>query len=81
VLGVMRDPKDNTTLIPTLNESSIAQLKKEGIISGGMIPKVDSALDSLHGGVGKVHMIDGRIPHSLVLECFTDRGIGTEITL
>jgi acetylglutamate kinase len=81
VLGVMRDPNDNTTLIPTLNESSIAQLKKEGIISGGMIPKVDSALDSLHGGVGKVHMIDGRIPHSLVLECFTDRGIGTEITL
>lgn len=81
VLGVMRDPKDNATLIPTLNESSIAQLKKEGIISGGMIPKVDSALDSLYGGVGKVHMIDGRIPHSLVLECFTDRGIGTEITL
>ena len=81
VLGVMRDPKDNATLIPTLDEASIAQLKKEGIISGGMIPKVDSALDSLHGGVGKVHMIDGRIPHSLVLECFTDRGIGTEITL
>lgn len=81
VLGVMRDPKDNATLIPTLNESSIAQLKKEGIISGGMIPKVDSALDALHGGVGKVHMIDGRIPHSVVLECFTDRGIGTEITL
>ncbi|MEZ0274598.1 MAG: acetylglutamate kinase [Roseimicrobium sp.] len=81
VLGVMRDPQDNATLIPTLDEASIAQLKKEGIISGGMIPKVDSALDSLHGGVGKVHMIDGRIPHSLVLECFTDRGIGTEITL
>lgn len=81
VLGVMRDPRDNSTLIPTLNEASIAQLKLEGIISGGMIPKVDSALDSLHGGVGKVHMIDGRIPHSLVLECFTDRGIGTEITL
>lgn len=81
VLGVMRDPKDNSTLIPTLNEASITVLKQEGIISGGMIPKVDSALDSLHGGVGKVHMIDGRIPHSLVLECFTDRGIGTEITL
>jgi acetylglutamate kinase len=81
VLGVMRDPKDNATLIPTLNEAAIAQLKKEGVISGGMIPKVDSALDSLHGGVGKVHMIDGRIPHSLVLECFTDKGIGTEITL
>lgn len=81
VLGVMRDPKDDSTLIPTLNEASVAQLKQEGIISGGMIPKTDSALDSLRGGVGKVHMIDGRIPHSLVLECFTDKGIGTEITL
>ncbi|MEI6536550.1 MAG: acetylglutamate kinase, partial [Verrucomicrobiaceae bacterium] len=68
VLGVMRDPKDNATLIPTLNEALITELKANGIISGGMIPKVDSALDSLHGGVKKVHMIDGRIPHSLVLE-------------
>ncbi len=81
VLGVLRDPKDNATLIPTLNEAAIVKLKTEGVISGGMIPKVDSALDSLHGGVKKVHMIDGRIPHSLVLEIFTDRGIGTEITL
>ncbi len=81
VLGIMRDPKDNATLIPTLNEAAIVKLKTEGVISGGMIPKVDSALDSLHGGVKKVHMIDGRIPHSLVLEIFTDRGIGTEITL
>jgi acetylglutamate kinase len=81
VLGVMRDPKDDSTLIPTLNESSIAQLKQEGIISGGMIPKTDSAVDALRGGVGKVHMIDGRIPHSLVLECFTDKGIGTMISL
>lgn len=81
VLGVMRDPKDNSTLIPSLNESEIARLKADGTISGGMIPKVDSALDSLHGGVGKVHLIDGRIPHALVLELFTDRGIGTEIVL
>ena len=81
VLGVMRDPEDNATLIPTLNEAAIVKLKAEGVISGGMIPKVDSALDALHGGVKKVHMIDGRIPHSLVLEIFTDRGIGTEITL
>ena len=81
VLGVMRDPKDNDTLIPSLNEASIHQLKAEGIISGGMIPKVDSALESLHGGVGKVHLIDGRVPHALILEIFTDFGIGTEITL
>ncbi|WP_050029485.1 acetylglutamate kinase [Verrucomicrobium sp. BvORR034] len=81
VLGVMRDPKDNSTLIPSLNPTAIDQLKREGIISGGMIPKVDSAVDSLRGGVGKVHMIDGRIPHSVILECFTDTGIGTEIVL
>jgi acetylglutamate kinase len=81
VRGVMRDPADDSTLIPTLDAESIAQLRAEGVISGGMIPKTDSALDSLRGGVGKVHMIDGRIPHSVVLECFTDTGIGTEITL
>lgn len=81
VLGVMRDPKDSSSLIPTLDNDAINHLKTEGIISGGMIPKVDSALDALRGGVGKVHMIDGRIPHSVVLEIFTDKGIGTEIVL
>lgn len=81
VLGVMRDPKDASTLIPTLNEATVQNLKAEGIISGGMIPKVDSALESLHGGVGKVHLIDGRVPHALILEIFTDIGVGTEITL
>lgn len=81
VLGVMRDPKDASTLIPSLNPEEIARLKSEGIISGGMIPKVDSSLESLRGGVGKVHLIDGRIPHALILEVFTDVGIGTEIHL
>ena len=81
VLGVMRDPKDSSTLIPSLDEAAIQQLKADGTISGGMIPKVDSALESLHGGVGKVHLIDGRVPHGLILEIFTDFGIGTEITL
>jgi acetylglutamate kinase len=81
VRGVMHDPKDNSTLIPSLDEAAIRQLKTDGIISGGMIPKVDSALDSLRGGVGKVHLIDGRIPHALILEIFTDGGIGTEIHL
>ena len=61
--------------------AGIDKLKKDGIISGGMIPKVDSALESLRGGVGKVHLIDGRIPHALILEIFTDVGIGTEILL
>jgi acetylglutamate kinase len=81
VRGVMRDPKDESTLIPSLDPTAIEQLKKDGIISGGMIPKVDSSLESLRGGVGKVHLIDGRIPHALILEIFTDVGIGTEIHL
>jgi acetylglutamate kinase len=81
VRGVLRDPKDESTLIPSLNPAYITDLKNQGIISGGMIPKVDSSLASLRGGVGKVHLIDGRIPHALILEIFTDIGIGTEITL
>ena len=81
VLGVMRDPKDGATLIPSLDPAGVEKLKKDGVISGGMIPKVDSALESLRGGVGKVHLIDGRIPHALILEIFTDVGIGTEIHL
>ncbi len=81
VPGVMGDPHDSKTLIPSLNEAAIHSLKADGTIKGGMIPKVDSALESLHGGVGKVHLIDGRVPHGLILEIFTDFGIGTEITL
>ncbi len=81
VRGVLRDPADESTLIPALDPGRIATLKSEGVISGGMIPKVDSALASLRGGVGKVHLIDGRIPHALILEIFTDVGIGTEIHL
>jgi acetylglutamate kinase len=81
VRGVLRDPKDESTLIPSLNPAYITDLKNQSIISGGMIPKVDSSLASLRGGVGKVHLIDGRIPHALILEIFTDVGIGTEITL
>jgi acetylglutamate kinase len=81
VRGVLRDPKDESTLIPSLNPAYITDLKAQGVISGGMIPKVDSSLASLRGGVGKVHLIDGRIPHALILEIFTDIGIGTEINL
>lgn len=81
VRGVMHDPKDEGTLIPSLNPEAIERLKKDKVISGGMIPKVDSSVESLRGGVGKVHLIDGRIPHALILEIFTDVGIGTEIHL
>ncbi len=79
VLGVMRDVKDTSSLIPTVNRENVAQLIKSGIIESGMIPKVQSAVDALNEGVGKVHLIDGRIPHALLLEIFTVNGIGTEI--
>jgi acetylglutamate kinase len=65
--------------ISTLKRSEAGQLIKEGAISGGMIPKVTSAFDTLSGGVNKVHIIDGRIKHSLLLEIFTDEGIGTQM--
>ncbi len=79
VRGVLRDHTDESTLIPTIQDAEIEVLIAEGVISGGMIPKVRSAADALHAGVGKVHMVDGRIEHSLLLEIFTDVGIGTEI--
>jgi len=79
VNGVRRDPKDETSLISTLTPAQIQTLKHEGVIASGMIPKVDSALEALAGGVAKVHFLDGKKAHSLLLELFTDAGIGTEI--
>jgi acetylglutamate kinase len=79
VLGVMRDTKDASSLIPRLDRDSSTRLMEEGIIEGGMIPKVQSALSALEHGVSKVHFIDGRIPHALLAEVFTAQGIGTEI--
>ncbi len=79
VNGVRRDPKDEASLISTLTPSQIQSLKQQGVIASGMIPKVDSALEALAGGVAKVHFLDGKQAHSLLLELFTDAGIGTEI--
>jgi acetylglutamate kinase len=79
VNGVRRIPRDETSLISTLTPAQIQQLKEEGVIEGGMIPKVDSALEALASGVAKIHFLDGRQSHSLLLELFTDAGIGTEI--
>jgi acetylglutamate kinase len=79
VNGVRRDPKDETSLISTLTPVQIKSLKQQGVIAAGMIPKVDSALEALAGGVAKVHFLDGKKAHSLLLELFTDAGIGTEI--
>jgi acetylglutamate kinase len=79
VPGLLRDPKDPETLISTLYVNDVAELKQTGVISSGMQPKVDSGVMALMKGVHRVHFIDGRLPHSLLLEIFTDRGIGTEI--
>lgn len=79
VNGVRRDPKDESSLISTLTPAQIESLKEQGIIAGGMIPKINSALEALAGGVAKVHFLDGKQHHSLLLELFTDAGIGTEI--
>ena len=79
VLGIMRNPAEKESLIPTVTRKEVQQLIAEEVIEGGMIPKVKSAVGALDTGVGKVHFIDGRIPHSLLLEIFTNSGIGTEI--
>jgi acetylglutamate kinase len=79
VRGVMGDPADPDSLYSSLDRAQVQMLIRDGIITGGMIPKVESALTALDHGVGKVHMIDGRLRHSLLLEIFTQAGIGTEI--
>ncbi len=79
VPGIMRDPTNKESLIPSVTREEIEQLREDEIITGGMIPKVESAMHALAEGVKKVHFIDGRTPHSLLLEIFTNAGVGTEI--
>ncbi|NBO92611.1 MAG: acetylglutamate kinase [Planctomycetia bacterium] len=79
--GILRDRSDASTLISHLDAARCDGLIRDGIIDSGMIPKVEACLDALRGGVGKTHMIDGRLPHSLLLEIYTDHGVGTEIVL
>ena len=80
VPGLLRDPADPKTLIPTLHLADVAGLKRDGVISGGMLPKIEGCEDAIRAGVRKVHLVDGRMPHSLLLEIFTREGVGTEIT-
>ncbi len=75
--GLLRDKDDEDTLIPVVKISDVAKLKKQGIISGGMIPKIDCCADAVRRGVKRAHIIDGREPHSILIELFTDEGIGT----
>ncbi|WDT74281.1 MAG: acetylglutamate kinase [Candidatus Manganitrophus sp.] len=70
---------DKGKLLPTLSRKEVQRLIKKGVISKGMLPKVEAALSAVEGGVQKAHIIDGRVPHALLLEIFTDQGVGTEI--
>ena len=79
VPGLMNDPSDPSTIIQSINRKEAFELIEQGVISGGIIPKVKSAVDALNAGVRKVHFIDGRLRHTLLLEIFTPEGIGTEI--
>ena len=79
VKGIMRNPQEEHSFISSLTVSEARDLIKSNIIQQGMIPKVEACIDALHSGVKKTHIIDARIQHSLLLEIFTDRGIGTEI--
>lgn len=80
VPGVLMDPKDENTLISELKVEDIPQLINDKIISGGMIPKIDCCVEAVKGGVKRTHIIDGRVPHSLLLEIFSHEGIGTMIS-
>lgn len=77
VCGLMRDPKDDSTLIPRLKVSEVPALIKEGVISGGMIPKVDCCVESVRQGVERANIQDGRVPHSILVELLSDDGVGT----
>jgi acetylglutamate kinase len=81
VPGLLRNPKDPATVIPHLQTGEVDDLKRAGIVDQGMIPKVDSAVTAILAGVEKVSFVDGRINHAVLLEIFTDAGIGTEIVL
>ncbi len=77
VRGLLRDPKDENTLIPLVELSQVPELVKDGVIKGGMIPKVDCCVEAVRSGVKDTIILDGRIPHSILIELLSDEGIGT----
>jgi acetylglutamate kinase len=81
VPGLLRDPNDPDSLMRHLSASEVPELKARGVVGEGMIPKVDSAVAAIQSGVEKVQFVDGRVPHSILLEIFTDAGVGTEVVL
>src|SRR5207237_7773388 len=81
VPGLLREPADPQSLMSHLSASEVPELKATGVVGAGMIPKVDSAVAAIQSGVEKVQFVDGRVPHSVLLEIFTDAGVGTEVVL
>lgn len=77
IRGILRDKDDDSTLISAINVSEAPQLIKEGVISGGMIPKIDCCVEAIRRGVERVFIIDGRVPHAILIEVLSDEGIGT----
>lgn len=78
IVGLLEDKDDDSTLIPEVNVSEVPYLKNKGIISGGMIPKIDCCVEAVRRGVKKTCIIDGRVPHSILIELFSNEGIGTQ---
>jgi len=79
VPGILMDPKNPESLISTIRRGEVDKLISDGVVAGGMVPKLRSAAEAIDAGCQQVHMIDGRLPHSLLLEMFTTQGIGTQI--
>lgn len=77
IRGLLENKDDENTLIPVVNVSEVPALKQKSIISGGMIPKIDCCVEAVRRGVARTHIIDGRIPHSILIEMFSDQGVGT----
>ncbi len=77
IRGLLRDINDDDSLISVVNVSEVPMLKRDGIIKGGMIPKIDCCVEAVRNGVNRAHIIDGRLEHSILLELFSDEGIGT----
>ena len=79
IAGILRDKNDPTSLIPEVTVTEAGRLREEGIVSGGMIPKVECCVEAIRRGVKKVIIMDGRVPHSILMELLTDEGAGTMV--
>ena len=79
IAGILADRNDPATLIPAVTVGEAAKLREEGVVSGGMIPKVECCVEAIRRGVKKVIIMDGRVPHSILMELLTDEGAGTMI--